>query len=68
MEAQDQLVKATAVSSKLSITRYRQGLVSFLEVVDAERTRLQSELEAIQIKTEEIIATIHLIKALGGEW
>lgn len=68
MEAQDQLVKATAVSSKLSITRYRQGLVSFLEVVDAERTRLQSELEAIQIKTEEIIATIHLIKALGGAW
>ncbi|MBL8014147.1 MAG: efflux transporter outer membrane subunit, partial [Candidatus Omnitrophica bacterium] len=68
LEAQDKLVKATSVSSKLSITRYRQGLVSFLEVVDAERTRLQSELEAIQIKTEEIIATIHLIKALGGSW
>ena len=68
MQAQDKLVKATSVSSKLSITRYRQGLVSFLEVVDAERTRLQSELEAIQIKTEEIIATIRLIKALGGSW
>lgn len=68
MEAQEKLVKATSTSSRLSITRYRQGLVSFLEVVDAERTRLQAELEALQIKTEEIIATIHLIKALGGVW
>ena len=68
MKAQEELVKATSVSSKLSLTRYRQGLVSFLEVVDAERSRLQSELEASQIKTEEIIATVHLIKALGGVW
>ncbi|MBP6343232.1 MAG: efflux transporter outer membrane subunit [Candidatus Omnitrophica bacterium] len=68
LEAQDKLVKATSVSSKLSITRYRQGLVSFLEVVDAERSRLQAELESIRIKTQEIIATVQLIKALGGAW
>lgn len=67
-EAQDKLLKATSTSSKLSLTRYRQGLVSFLEVVDAERTRLQAELESIQVKTEQMIATIHLIKALGGTW
>lgn len=67
-EAQEKLVKVTSTSSKLSITRYRQGLVSFLEVVDAERTRLQAELAAIQVKTEEIIAAIYLIKALGGSW
>lgn len=67
-EAQEKLVKVTSTSSKLSITRYRQGLVTFLEVVDAERTRLQAELEASQVKTEQMIATIHLIKALGGSW
>jgi hydrophobe/amphiphile efflux-1 (HAE1) family protein/NodT family efflux transporter outer membrane factor (OMF) lipoprotein len=68
MKAQEDLVRATSISSKLSITRYRQGLVSFLEVIDAERSRLQSELAASQIKTEEIIATVQLIKALGGSW
>ena len=46
--------------------RYGQGLVNYLDVLDAERTQLQTELQTTQILASRLIATIHLVKALGG--
>jgi outer membrane protein TolC len=37
-------------------------------VVDAERSRLEAELGATQILSEQLISSIQLIKALGGGW
>src|SRR6185436_13414618 len=50
--AQERLVAAAQKTSQLSNERYKQGLVNYLEVVDAERSRLQAELGAIQIETQ----------------
>ncbi len=60
-----------AVSSATHATgssreRYGQGLVNYLDVLDAERTQLQAELQATQIHASRLVATVHLVKALGG--
>ncbi len=66
--AQDQAQAAARKTFELSVKRYQSGLVSFLDVVDAERTRLDSERAANAIRAERLAVSVSLIKALGGEW
>jgi multidrug efflux system outer membrane protein len=46
--------------------RYGQGLIPFVDVLDAQRTELQVELQKTQIGSLRLVSTVHLIKALGG--
>ena len=46
--------------------RYRQGLINYLDVLDTERTQLQTQSQQIQIRAQQLVSTVHLIKALGG--
>jgi multidrug efflux system outer membrane protein len=65
---QDQALEAARKTFELSAKRFKSGLVSFLDVVDAERTRLQAEQAANAIRAERLAVSVSLIKALGGEW
>lgn len=67
-QAQAQVVDASRDAASLSDSRYRQGLVSYLESVDAERQRLHAERGAVQILTQRLISSVLLIKSLGGSW
>jgi multidrug efflux system outer membrane protein len=67
-EAQARAVASARRTAQLSNTRYNAGLVSYLEVVDAERTALQSERLATQIQGQRLVTSVFLIKALGGGW
>ncbi|HTA29449.1 MAG TPA: efflux transporter outer membrane subunit [Candidatus Cybelea sp.] len=55
-------------SLKLTRSQYENGLVSFIEVLDAERTLLLAQDNLVQ--SEETITTdlVALYKALGGGW
>ena len=66
--AQKELRSAAQQAADLSLQRYKEGLVSFLEVIDAERSRLDAERDAIQIQSETLISAVQLIKAIGGGW
>lgn len=66
--ALQQAVASARQSAELSGKRYRAGLVSYLEVVDTERTALASERLATQILGQRLQASVSLIKALGGGW
>jgi multidrug efflux system outer membrane protein len=66
--AQDQALEAARKTLDLSAKRYKSGLVSFLDVVDAERTRLDAERAANAVRAERLAVSVSLIKALGGEW
>lgn len=66
--AQDQALSAATTTFDLSAKRYKAGLASFLDVVDAERTRLDAERAANAIRAERLAIAVSLIKALGGEW
>lgn len=66
--AQDQALAAARKTFDLSVKRFNSGLVSFLDVVDAERTRLDAERAANAIRAERLALSVSLIKAIGGEW
>ena len=72
LDAQAQ-VQAQAVASatralQLSDSRYRNGLVSQLELLDARRSELSLRRQALQVRAAQYLATVGLIKALGGGW
>lgn len=45
---------------------YRSGMATYLEVITAQNTALQNELEAITIKRDKLNALSDLYRALGG--
>jgi multidrug efflux system outer membrane protein len=64
----DIAVKASIETVSLSTLRYNQGLSNYLDVVDAERTALSTERNAMRVQTARYLSTLGLIKALGGGW
>ena len=48
--------------------QYKIGLVDYLTVIDAERTLLTNQLTLVQSVNLQVVASIQLIKALGGGW
>jgi multidrug efflux pump len=67
-EAQRRAVLNSHRAVDLATERYRSGLVSYLEVVDASRDALQAERASAQLAGARQIASVRLIKALGGGW
>ena len=53
---------------RLAQLQYRQGLIGYLQVIDAERTLLTNELAAAHIRNQSYGSTVLLIKALGCGW
>src|SRR5436189_1469898 len=53
---------------RLANVQYKQGLVDYLLVIDAERTLLANQLSLAQAVNFQVSASVHLIKALGGGW
>jgi multidrug efflux system outer membrane protein len=66
--AQDRAVASARRAAELATDRYRAGIVSYLEVVDANRALLQTERANAQLAGQRLIAAVQLIKALGGGW
>ena len=67
-EAQQKAADAAKQTLKLSKQRYDAGLTNYLEVVEAERTLLQSERLVTSLRAQRLALTTQLIKALGGAW
>lgn len=53
---------------KLSQARYDNGYISYLEVLDAERSLFDSELNLSLLSQEKLSAVMQLYRALGGGW
>lgn len=67
-KAQDQAAAAAKNTFDLSSKRFDAGLVSFLDVVDAERTRLDAERGSNSVRAERLALSVSLAKAVGGGW
>lgn len=61
-------VESAERATHLSDVRYRNGLVSQLELLDARRNELRNRRQALQVRTAQYTATVGLIRALGGGW
>ncbi|SDT92335.1 outer membrane protein, multidrug efflux system [Verrucomicrobium sp. GAS474] len=67
-EAEASAVTASQRSSTLSDLRYRNGSATYLDVIDSERSALDTQRAAIQTLGQRYVASVRLIKALGGGW
>ncbi len=62
------LVKALEDAERLSTLRYRGGLNSYLQVLDAERNLFQGQLDLARLRLGELNSIVTLYRALGGGW
>ena len=67
-KVQDEAVVAAQNSLNLSITRYKGGVTSYLEVITAQNAALTDEVTAVNILGRRMANTVLLIQALGGGW
>ena len=65
---EEKLVAALTQSVELSTLRYRGGLDSYLQVLDAERNLFGGQLTLAQLRLQELQSVVQLYRALGGGW
>jgi len=66
--AQEITVHDLQETVKTSLKRYRGGIATYLEVLDAQRSLFNAELTLAQDRGTEYQSLVQLYKALGGGW
>ncbi len=61
-------VAANRKTAEIARTRYKEGLSSFLDVLDAQRTLYASESQLVKSDSEVSQDLIAVYKSLGGGW
>jgi multidrug efflux system outer membrane protein len=67
-EAQGRAVEALRESVRLSLVRYRGGLSSYVEVLDAQQALFPAENQLARLDLGRLVALVALYRALGGGW
>jgi len=67
-KAQDTAVGSANRAARISRVQYREGAVSYLSVIDADRSALQQQLVAVTLDGERARSVVSLIRAIGGGW
>lgn len=67
-EALARAVESSQRALNISNRCYDDGLVTYLDVVDAQRTALENQRAAVQNLAQRYVTHVLLIKALGGGW
>jgi outer membrane protein, multidrug efflux system len=69
IRAQQELLVATLQErSRLSYVRYRGGIDTLLNALDADRDLFDAELRLAHTRRNELLALVQLYRALGGGW
>jgi multidrug efflux system outer membrane protein len=67
-QAQAQSQQAATRALLVAQARYERGLSSYLDVIDAQRSKLAADRAAAAINTQRLLATVALARALGAGW
>ena len=67
-QAEDQAVKAAQNALDISTYQYKAGTVNYLAVITEQAILLQDQVQAVNILTRRMSASVLLIEALGGGW
>lgn len=68
LELQYKLQETSAQYLELAQLRYDNGIVSYLDVLDAQRALFDTQLDAVTGAQQQLNATVDLYRALGGGW
>jgi multidrug efflux system outer membrane protein len=66
--AQQKAVDSARRTVDIATSRYVGGLVSYLDVVNAQQSLLNNEQELAVIRGQRLVTGVLLVKALGGGW
>jgi multidrug efflux system outer membrane protein len=66
VQAQSQ--QAAARAYVVAQARYERGVSNYLDVTDAQRSALTADRAAAQIRTQRLLSTVAVARALGGGW
>jgi len=68
LQQQNAAVESSQHDLTLEKARYQSGLDSYLDVIAAQTTLLSNQRTAMNLRMEQMTASVQLIKALGGGW
>lgn len=66
IDAQQELVVASKEYTRLATLRYRNGVSSSLDLMDAQRSLFSAQLTLSQVKRDRLLSMITLYRSLGG--
>lgn len=66
--ALEEAVRLAREALDITITEYKQGVVDFTAIVQAQEILLSNEINALTVRQDRFLASVSLIQALGGGW
>ncbi len=55
-------------SLNIATNRYKGGVTGYLEVLTAQTAQLNNQRSAADISTRQFVASVRLVRAIGGGW
>jgi outer membrane protein, multidrug efflux system len=68
VSAQETQALALRRALQLAELRYRTGVASYIEVLEAQRSLFDAELGLSQAQLRQLVSAVQLYRALGGSW
>ncbi len=66
--AQQRAAAAAQLAERLALAQYRGGTATYLAVVTAQTRALDDQQALVRLRGRRLVASVALIKALGGGW
>jgi multidrug efflux system outer membrane protein len=68
LRAQAAAANAAQIGFNLADLRYRNGVASYFDLLDAQRTLFSAQQAAVQVQSAQVQNLVTLYKVLGGGW
>jgi NodT family efflux transporter outer membrane factor (OMF) lipoprotein len=68
IQQQDAAVKSAQRNLNVATDRYKLGIDPYLNVITAQTTLLSNQQTAVNLRMQQMTASVQLIEALGGGW
>jgi len=68
IKEQDTAIQSAVRSLRLATDRYRLGIDPYLNVITAQTTLFSNQQTAVDLRIQQIVASVQLIEAVGGGW
>jgi len=68
IKEQDTAIQSAQRSLNLATDRYRLGIDPYLNVITAQTTLFSNQQIAVNLRIQQIVASVQLVEAVGGGW